>query len=318
MATRAFLLLLLFSTGAAAEVAATQPVRLIVPFASGGATDIAARIVAPYLAQALHRPVVVENKPGASGRIGTEVAARAPADGATLLMGTSTTMGAAPAIEPDLPYDVIKDFVPVATVATTENLLVVHPSVPVNSAHGFVSYAKAHPGQIAYGSSGVGSTYHLGTELFATKNGLSMIHVPYKGAAPAAQDLVAGRVQMMMEALYSVAPNVKAGKVRALGIASLRRSPKLPQVPTLEEQGIHGCEFSQWIALFLPAGASPELVHELNTDVNTALRDPEVQERLDKVGLEPALGTPEELETRLRTDLSRWIKVVHEAHITMD
>jgi tripartite-type tricarboxylate transporter receptor subunit TctC len=318
MATRAFLLLLLFSTGAAAEVAATQPVRLIVPFASGGATDIGARIVAPYLAQALHRPVVVENKPGASGRIGTEVAARAPADGATLLMGTSTTMGAAPAIEPDLPYDVIKDFVPVATVATTENLLVVHPSVPVNSAHGFVSYAKAHPGQIAYGSSGVGSTYHLGTELFATKNGLSMIHVPYKGAAPAAQDLVAGRVQMMMEALYSVAPNVKAGKVRALGIASLRRSPKLPQVPTLEEQGIHGCEFSQWVALFLPAGAAPELVHELNAVVNAALRDPGVQERLDKLGLQPALETPEELETRVRTDLSRWTKVVHEAHITTD
>jgi tripartite-type tricarboxylate transporter receptor subunit TctC len=250
--------------------------------------------------------------------IGTEVVARAAADGGTLLMGTSTTMSAGPAIERNLPYNVVKDFVPVAIVATTENLLVVHPSVPVSSARGFVAYAKTHPGQIAYGSSGVGSTYHLGTELFATENGLSLIHVPYKGAAPAVQDLVAGRVQMMMEALYSVAPNVKAGKVRALGIASLHRSLKLPQVPTLEEQGIHGCEFSQWIALFLPAGASPELVHELNTDVNTALRDPEVQERLDKVGLEPALGTPEELETRLRTDLSRWIKVVHEAHITMD
>jgi tripartite-type tricarboxylate transporter receptor subunit TctC len=318
MRTRTFLLLLLFSTGAAAQVAATQPVRLIVPFASGGGTDIGARILAPYLAQALHRPVIVENKPGASGMIGTELVARAAADGGTLLMGTSTTMSAGPATERNLPYNVVKDFVPVAIVATTENLLVVHPSLPVSSARGFVAYAKTHPGQIAYGSSGVGSTYHLGTELFATENGLSLIHVPYKGAAPAVQDLVAGRVQMMMEALYSVAPNVKAGKVRALGIASLHRSLKLPQVPTLEEQGIHGCEFSQWIALFLPAGASPELVHELNTDVNTALRDPEVQERLDKVGLEPALGTPEELETRLRTDLSRWTKVVHEAHITTD
>ncbi len=314
----ALLLFLLFSTAAAAQVTAPLPVRLIVPFPSGGATDIGARILAPSLAEALHRPVIVENKPGASGRIGTEAVARAAADGTTLLMGTSTTMSADPAIEHKLPYDVVNDFVPVATVATTQNLLVVNPSVPVEDARGFVAYAKAHPGQIAYGSSGVGSTYHLGTELLAAENGLSLIHVPYKGAAPAVQDLIAGRVQMMMEALYSVAPNVKAGKVRALGIASPHRSPKLPEVPTLEEQGIHGCEFSQWIALFLPAAASPELARELNTDVNNALRDPGVQQRLDKVGLEPTIETPEELETRLRADLSRWTRVVHEAHITAD
>ena len=314
MRIAALLLFLLTSLAAIADV--TQPVRLVVPFATGGGADIGARVLAPYLSEVLKRPVVVENKPGASGMVGTAPVARAAPDGATLLMGTSTTMSAHPAIERKLPYDVTRDFVPVATVATTENLLVVHPSLPAENAPDFIAYAKAHPGQIAYGSSGIGSTYHLGTELFATQNGLSLVHVPYKGAGPAAQDLVAGRVQMMMEALYSVAPNVRAGKVRALGIASLHRSAKLPDVPTLDEQGIHGCEFSQWIALFLPAGASSTLADRLNGYVNTALREPQVGQRLDKFGLEPTPETRQQLESRLRKDLARWTKVVQEAHIT--
>src|SRR5690348_4485235 len=235
----AFILALAIS----AASAAAQPVRMLVPFEAGGGTDIVARILAPYLATDLKRPVIVENKPGASGAIGSAAAMRAAPDGATLLMGTNSTMSASPAIHPNLPYDVTRDFVPVAMIATMENVLVVHPSIAVSGARDLVAYAKAHPGKLAYGSSGIGSTYHLATELFAAQNGITLTHVPYKGAGPAAQALAAGQVQMMMEALYSAAPNIAAGRVKALGIASLHRSPKLPDVPTLDEQGIHGCEF---------------------------------------------------------------------------
>jgi tripartite-type tricarboxylate transporter receptor subunit TctC len=309
-------LLAAFSAGPSAQMA--QPVRLLVPFETGGGTDIVARILAPRLSDELKHPVIVENKPGASGMIGTLAAKRAAADGATLLMGTNTTMSASPAIHRDLPYDVLKDFVPVAMIATMENVLVVHPSLPVSSARDLIAYAKAHPGQIAYGSSGIGSTYHLGTELFAAENQISLTHVPYKGAGPAAQALAVGQVQMMIEALYSAAPNIRAGKVKALGIASPRRSPTLPDVPTLDEQGIRGCEFSQWIAFFLPMGATPELADRLNASVNAVLHLPEVEDRLHKLAFQPTPETPESVTARMQADLERWTKVVKTAHIEAD
>jgi tripartite-type tricarboxylate transporter receptor subunit TctC len=307
---------LLWALGAATATAQVgAPVRLIVPFATGGPTDIGARIVAPYLGELTKRPVIVENKPGATGVIGTELVARAAPDGATILFGTSSSMGSSPAILPKLPYDVIKDFIPVGVVATTDNVLVVHPSVPVSNVREFIAYAKANPRKIAYGTSGIGSTYHLGSELFASQTGITLTHVPYKGAGPAAQDLVAGHIHMMMDALNSAAPNVKTGRVKALGIASLKRSPELPDVPTLAEQGVTGCEFSQWIAFFLPANTPQSVVDKLNADLNTVLANPEVKDKFARLGMQAAPGKPEELAATVRADLARWTKVAREANI---
>jgi tripartite-type tricarboxylate transporter receptor subunit TctC len=310
--------LLVLGALAAAPAMAQAPVRLIVPFATGGPTDIGARVIAPYLTELMKRPVIVENKPGATGVIGTELVARAAPDGATILFGTSSSMGSSPAIMPNLPYNVIKDFIAVGVVATTDNVLVVHPSVPVNNVREFIAYAKANPGKVAYGTSGTGSTYHLGSELFAAQTGIVLTHVPYKGAGPAAQDVVAGHIQMMMDALNSAAPNVKAGKVKALGIASLRRSPELPDVPTLAEQGVSGCEFSQWIAFFLPANTPRAMVDKLNADLNKVLANPDVKDKFAKIGLQAAPGRPEELEATLRADLARWTKVARDANIKLE
>ena len=292
---------------AAAQTA--QPVRLIVPFATGGPTDIAARVMAPFLTDFLKRTVIVENKAGATGVIGTELVARAAPDGNTILFGTSSSMGSAPVMTAKLPFDVVKDFIPVGTVATIDNVLVVHPSVPANNLREFVAYARANPGKVAFGSSGVGSTYHLGSELFAVQTGTKLNHVPYKGAGPAAQDLLAGHIQMMMDALNSAAPNIKAGKVRALGIASTKRNAELPEVPTLAEQGISGGEFHQWLAFFLPAGTPRAVADKLNADLNKVLAMPEVKERFAKLGMQTAPGTPDELAATLRADLARWSKV---------
>ena len=203
-------------------------------------------------------------------------------------------------------------------VATTDNVLVVHPSIPVGNVREFIAYAKANPYKIAFGTSGTGSTYHLGSELFAAQTGTLLTHVPYKGAGPAAQDVVAGHIQMMMDALNSAAPNVKAGKVKALGIASLKRNPELPDVPTLAEQGVSGCEFSQWIAFFLPANTPRAIVDKLNADLNRVLANPEVRDKFARIGLQAAPGKPEELEAMLRADLARWTKVARDAHIKLE
>jgi tripartite-type tricarboxylate transporter receptor subunit TctC len=309
---------LVFLAAFGVSTAAAQsgpPVRLIVPFATGGPTDIGARVIAPYLTELTKRTVIVENKPGATGVIGTELVARAAPDGATILFGTSSSMGSSPALLPNLPFDVIKDFIPVGVVATTDNVLVIHPSVPVSNVREFIAYAKANPRKITYGSSGVGSTYHLGSELFAAQTGTLLTHVPYKGAGPAAQDLIAGHIQMMMDALNSAAPNVKAAKVKALGIASLKRSPELSDVPTLAEQGVIGCEFSQWIAFFLPANTPRAIVDKLNADLNKVLANPDVKDKFAKIGLQAAPGKPDELAATLRADLARWTKVARDANI---
>jgi len=302
-------------TAPAAVAQVGQPIRFIVPFSNGGATDVGARILAPYFAEVAKRSVIVENKPGAGGAIGTALVANASPDGMTVLVGTSSTMGSSPALMSTLPYDVLKDFVPVGKIHSSENMLVVHPSVPVNDLRAFIAYAKANPGQVSYGSSGLGSTYHLGSELFAARAGVELTHVPYKGAGPAAQDLLAGHIQMMMETLYNALPSVRAGKLKALGIASASRNPSLPDVPTFSEQGLSNCEFSNWAGLFLPARASNALVGELNASLNKILSHPDVKERFLKLGLQPAPGTPEDLAATVRTDIARWRETVRLARI---
>ncbi len=296
----------------------TGPMRLIVPFAAGGPTDVAARIIAPFLGQAYKRPMVVENKVGATGAIGAEHVAKSPPDGATILFGTSSIMAASPALSTKLPYDSVRDFAPVSLVATIENVLVVHPSVPAHNVQEFIAYAKANPNKLAYGSSGIGSTYHLGAELFRNQTGIEYIHVPYKGQAPAAQDLIAGQIQVMFDAMNSALPNIKSGKVRALGVASLKRSSDLPALPTIAEQGVPGYETTIWLALFVPANTPPAAIERLHAELARVMAMPEVRDRLAVLGMQPVTDTPAELAAYLKSDIAKWSKVVRDGGIKVE
>lgn len=311
----ATVLVTFFGLASAQSSQSTQPIKLIVPFASGGPTDIAARIIAPRLSASLGRPVVVENKVGATGAIGAEFVAKAVPDGNTILFGTSSIMGANPAMTPKLPYDPIKDFSPVGLVATIENVLVVHPSVPANNVAELIRYAKANPGKLNYGSSGLGSTYHLGAELFASQTGILLTHVPYKGQGPAAQDLLAGHIQLMFDSFNSASPNIKSGRVRALGIASNKRHPDLPDLPTIQEQGVNGYLTTIWVAFFLPAKTPQAIVDKQSAELVKVMQNPDVRESFSKLCMQAASNTPDELGVLTKTELAKWTKVVKEANI---
>jgi tripartite-type tricarboxylate transporter receptor subunit TctC len=291
------------------------PVRLVVPFATGGPTDIAARVLAPLLTETLGRPVLVDNRAGATGAIGAEFVAKSAPDGNTILFGTSSIMAANPALMPKLPFDPINDFVSVSQVASIENILVVHPSVPVHSVQDLIRYAKENPGKLNYGSSGIGSTYHLGAEFFANLAKVQMTHVPYKGQGPAAQDLLAGHLQVMFDAYNSAVPNIKMGRVRALGLTSARRNPELPDLPTVAEQGLPGYVTSQWLAFFLPARTPAAIVDKWNSDLVVIMKRPDVRERFLKLGLLPVTSTPPELDSLLRREIALWTRVVREGNI---
>jgi len=295
--------------------AQNNTVRLVVPFATGGPTDIAARVIAPLLSEAMGKTVIVDNRVGATGAIGAEFVARAPTDGTTILFGTSSIMGANPALVQKLPYDPIRDFVAVSTIATIENILVVHPSVPVSNVQEFIRYAKDNPGKLFYGSSGIGSTYHLGAEMFANMTKTQLSHVPYKGQGPAAQDLLAGHLQLMFDAFNSAVPNIKAGRVKALGIASNKRHPELPDLPTISEQGVSGYVTTIWIAFFLPAKTPPAIVDKMNQDLRAILQRPDVKERFTKLGMQASPSSSNDLDMLLKQELALWTKVVKEGNI---
>ena len=290
--------------------------RIVVPFAAGGPTDVLARILAPVLSASLKRTVIVENKVGATGAIGASFVAKAPADGSTLLLGTSSIMAANPALTTKLSFDPVNDFVPISLVATIENILVVHPSVPAKNVKEFIAYAKANPGKLSYASSGVGSTYHLGAELFRSQTGIEMTHVPYKGAAPAIQDVLAGHVQVMFDNMSSAIPNINAGRVRALGVASLKRYPGLPELPTIAEAGVTGYETTIWIALFAPAKTPPDVVRMLNAEVRKAVEATSYRARLQTMDMQPVSSSQEQLGGYLKKDTAKWVRVVKQAGIT--
>jgi tripartite-type tricarboxylate transporter receptor subunit TctC len=295
--------------------AQNNTVRLVVPFATGGPTDIAARVIAPLLSEAMGKTVIVDNRVGATGAIGAEFVARAPTDGNTILFGTSSIMGANPALVQKLPYDPVRDFVAVSTIATIENILVVHPSVPVNNVQEFIRFAKDNPGKLFYGSSGIGSTYHLGAEMFANMTKTQLSHVPYKGQGPAAQDLLAGHLQLMFDAFNSAVPNIKAGRVKALGIASNKRHPELPDLPTIGEQGVSGYVTTIWIAFFLPAKTPAAIVDKMNQDLRAILQRPDVKERFTKLGMQASPSSSNDLDALLKQELALWTKVVKEGNI---
>jgi tripartite-type tricarboxylate transporter receptor subunit TctC len=293
----------------------SAPIRIVVPFSTGGPTDIAARVLAPLLTEALGRPVLVDNRAGATGAIGAEWVAKSAADGNTILFGTSSIMAANVALMPKLPFDPVNDFVAVSQVAAIENILVVHPSVPVNNVQELIRYAKENPGKLNYGSSGLGSTYHLGAEFFANLAKIQMTHVPYKGQGPAAQDLLAGHLQVMFDAYNSAVPNIKAGRVKALGLTSAKRNPELPDLPTVAEQGLPGYVTAQWLAFFLPAKTPAAIVEKWNSDLVSIMKRPDVRERFLKLGLLPVTSTPAELDNLLKREIALWSRVVREGNI---
>lgn len=293
----------------------SKPVSIVVPFAVGGPTDIIARVLAPKLASSLKRTVIVDNKVGATGGIGAAFVAKAPPDGDTLLLGTSSIMAASPNLTANRLFDSINDFVPISLIATIENILVVHPSVPANNVKELVAYARANPGKLTYATSGIGSTYHLGAELFASQTGIQMTHVPYKGAAPAIQDVLAGHVHVMFDNMSSAIPNLKAGRVRALGVASLKRYPLLPDVPTIAEQGAPGYETTIWLGLFAPKNTPPAVLQRLQKEIADAVNAADYKEKLAALDMQPRASTSAELDRYLKSDLAKWAKVVKDAGI---
>src|ERR671935_2681152 len=298
-----------------ADLRPNRPVRFLVPFAAGaGINDIMARLVGQHLGAGLGQPVVIENRPGAGGIAGTDIAAKAAPDGYTVLM-TNVSLPTNAFLYSKLPYDPQKDFVPVTLVATAPLMLVVHPSVAAKSVQELVALAKANPGKLPFGSGGIGSTPHLSVELFKSAAGFDAVHVPYKGGAPALNDLMGGQLSFMIENMPGTMPFVKQGKLRALAITSAQRSPLEPSLPTMAESGVPGYEVLGWQGLFAVAGTPPEIVARLQAEVGKTLKLPEERERLAALGAEPVGSTPAEFGAFVRAEHTRWSKVIREKGI---
>jgi tripartite-type tricarboxylate transporter receptor subunit TctC len=278
------------ASGAWAQAYPGRVVKIINPFPPGSPVDVVARLVAQKLQEGWGQAVVVENKAGAGGTMGAELVAHAPPDGYTLLVTSSSTHVIAPALRKTMPYDANKDFVPIAMVAYGPTVIVVHPSLPVKTLAEFVQYARANPGKVAYASSGLGTILHLSGELFASTTGTELLHVPYKGAVPASTDLLAGQVQAMFDSISNAAPQVKAGKLRALAVLTPSRSPLMPDVPTAVEAGFPGLDFPAWLGLYAPAGVPREVVAQCIKALQAGMAQPETRERLLQAGLIPALA----------------------------
>jgi tripartite-type tricarboxylate transporter receptor subunit TctC len=312
------LLVLSFAAQAASAAAYPEkPITLIVPWAAGGSTDILARAIAEQLTKSMGQPVIVDNRVGASGNIGSNYVAKAKPDGYTLLIGSMSTHAMNPTLMPNMPFKGADDFTPIALVANVINTMVVNPSVPAKNLREFIAYAKAHPGKLAYASAGAGSTNHLSAEMFNKAAGIEMLHVPYKGGAPAVLDTVGNQTQVLFSAGTQTLPHVKAGKLRLLAVTEPKRSALLPDTPTVAET-LPGYEISVWYAAFGPAGMPAELTAKLNTEINKALAVPEVRERMDSIGVELIKSTPEQLATALRKDTARYDKVIKDLNIKLD
>ena len=291
-----------------------KPVKIIVPWAPGGSTDILARTVADKLTRSLGEPVIVENKPGASGNIGSDFVAKSAPDGYTLLFGSMSTHAINPAINPNMPFKGVEDFTPIALLAYVTNTMVVHPSLPVSNLREFIDYCKAHPGKIAYASAGPGSTNHLSAALLEKMTGCQMLHVPYKGGAPAVTDTVGGQVQMFITAGTQSLPHVKAGRLKLLAVTENHRTALLKDTPTVAET-VPGYEMAVWYGAFGPKGMSPELQKRLNAEINRIMVLPDVKEKMEAIGVEPVNETPEQFAATLRSDADKWGKLVRELGI---
>jgi len=297
---------------ASAQNYPAKPIRLIVPYPPGGPTDLVGRSVGQKLTEAWGQQVVVENRAGAASAVGTEVAARSAADGYTLLLGTSAGFCINPALGGKLPYDAERDFAPISLLVINPQILVVHPSLPAHSVKSLIALAKSKPGQINYASVGNASPQHLGMEMLKRMTGIDMVHVPYKGTAPAVTDILAGNVSLMFNSMPSVLPQVFSGKLKGLAVGSAKRSPAAPDIPTVAEAGVPGFEYVTWYGLFAPAGTPLEIVNRLNAQVVKILSDPELSKRFSSQGAEPMSNTPEQLAQYRRAEFERWRKLITE------
>lgn len=295
-----------------------KPIRLVVPFPPGGTTDLLGRVLATRLSETLGQQVVVDNRPGAGGTIGSDVVAKAPADGYTLLFGTVGTQSINATLYKKLPFDAQKDFSPLALFAGVPNILVVNPNVPARNVRELVSYAKANPGKLNMGSAGNGTTNHLSGELFKSMAGIEIVHVPYKGSGPAMADLLANQVQLMFDNLPGSLPHVKAGRLRALAVTSATRSPALPDVPTMAEAGISGYEADVWFGVVAPRGLPPAVASRLSQEITRIAQDKAMRDKLVHAGASPLTSTPEQFSMLIRRDTDKWAKLVRESGASID
>jgi tripartite-type tricarboxylate transporter receptor subunit TctC len=300
---------------AQAQTYPAKPVRLVLPFPPGGGTDVVGRLVAQKLGQALGQQVIVDNRAGAGGRIGTDLVAKSPPDGYTLLLATSSVMGTGPALYRKLPFDMPQDFAPISLVAYTAYVLVTHPSVPAKSVRELVTLAKSKPGRLTYASSGAGGAAHLSGELFSSMAGVKMIHVAYKGSSPGMFSVVSGETDLMFNNALPALPQVRNGRLRALGVTTPQRSAVLPEVPTIAESGLKGFEVQQNYGVLAPAGTPREIVTRLNQEIGKAMRTEDAKARLLADGSEAKVGTPEELAKMIVAEIAKWSKVIKQAGI---
>jgi tripartite-type tricarboxylate transporter receptor subunit TctC len=296
----------------------SKPIRIIVPFAPGGATDILARAIGQKLNEALGQTVIVDNRPGAGGNIGTEIAAKSPPDGYTLVMGSVGPNAINAALYPKLPYDALNDFAPVVHVANVTNILVVHPSVPAKTVKELIAIAKARPGKLTHASSSIGSAGHLAGEMMKIMAGIQMVTVNYKGSAPALIDLMSGQVDLMFDNMPPSLPHIKSGKLVAIAVSNAERTALMPDLPTVAESGLPGFDAGSWFGILAPAGTPREIVTRLNAVVVKSLTTPELRERLSSQGAAPVGGTPEQFGRHVQAEIAKWAKVVKAANVKLD
>ena len=306
------------ASAALAQSYPSKPVRLIVPFPPGGAVDFYARAVQTRLAETLGEPILIENRAGAGGMIGTELVAKSPPDGHTLLVGNIAALAMNVGLYSKMPYDPAKDLTPIMRTVAVDYALVVHPSVPAQSVAEFVAYAKANPGKVSYGSAGSGSAPHLSMELFKARAGIDLVHIPFKGGGPMVTDLLGGQIQIVIADQANLMPHVKAGKLRALAVGTLVRSAVYPDLPTIAESGYPGFEARAWQGIAGPAGLPPDIVRQLQSAIARVMAMPDVRARLVEGGLDPIVSTPEEFGEFIRAEIAKWSKLAKDVGARVD
>jgi len=314
----AAVIMALAAAGAGAQQYPAKAIRMVVGFAPGGGTDLVARIIGQKMTEAWGQPVLVDNRAGATGTIGADIVAKAPADGYTLLMGHVNAHGIAPNLFKKLPYDAERDFQMVAYVGYVPNVLVIHPSIPAQNVKELIAIAKAKPGALNYASSGVGSTQHLAGELFQLLTGTKLVHVPYKGSGPAVVDLLAGHVVANFDTMPPVLPHIKSGRMRALALTTPKRSPQLPNVPTLIEVGLKGFDMTNWYGIMAPAKTPRDAVMKLNAEANRIMALPDAKSKLEEAGTQLDPGTPEKFAAFLHSEIAKYAKLVKAANVSLE
>jgi tripartite-type tricarboxylate transporter receptor subunit TctC len=312
------LVLALSSMPLMAQQYPAKPIRIVVGFAPGGGTDIVSRIIGQKMSESWGQPVLVDNRAGATGTIGADLVAKAAPDGYTLLMGHVNSHGIAPNLFKKLPYDAERDFSMVAYVGYVPNVFVIHPSIPAQNVKELIALAKAKPGTLNYASSGVGSTQHLAGELFSLLAGVNIVHVPYKGSGPAVIDLIAGHVSMNFDTMPPVLPHVKSGRLRALALTTPKRSPQMPNVPTMIEVGLKGFDMTNWYGVMAPAKTSRDTVTKLNAEINRIVMLPDAKSKLEEAGTQLDPMSPEQFATFLHGEIAKYAKLVKAAKVTLD